>query len=88
MASAGSRLKIKANAKDPDQQKVELKFWQYPEAGNNSGKIYSIDMGKGNGILIIPQTAKKGETIHLIVEGRDAGTPALIRYQRLIVEVR
>lgn len=88
MASAGSRLKIKASAKDPDQQKVELKFWQYPEAGNNSGKIYSIYMGKGHGILIIPQTAKKGETIHLIVEGRDAGTPALIRYQRLIVEVR
>jgi hypothetical protein len=88
MASAGSKLKIKASAKDPDRQKVELKFWQYPEAGNNSGKIYSIDMGKGNGILIIPQTAKKGETIHLIVEGKDAGSPALIRYQRLIVEVR
>ncbi|WP_353480640.1 hypothetical protein [Haliscomenobacter sp.] len=38
-------------------------------------------------LLNIPKTAKKGETIHLIVEGKDAGSPALIRYQRLIVEV-
>ena len=39
-------------------------------------------------IAAIPKTAKGGETIHLILEATDAGTPALTRYQRVMITVR
>jgi hypothetical protein len=33
----------------------------------------------------MPNDIKKGETIHLILEVKDNGTPQLTRYQRVIV---
>jgi hypothetical protein len=38
--------------------------------------------------LRIPADAAAGQTIHVILEATDSGTPSLTRYQRLIVTVR
>ena len=35
----------------------------------------------------VPEDAGKGETIHIICEVTDAGTPPLTRYQRVVVTV-
>ncbi len=83
---AGRTIKINASAIDPDNNEVHLSFWQYQEAGTSNEKviIHQKDM---QAIVQIPLTAKSGETIHIIVEGKDSGSPALTRYQRVILKV-
>lgn len=86
-AAPGAKVSIKASAKDPDKDAVNLKFWQYAEADTYPEQVSITDLGKGVATLTVPTSAKKGETIHVIVEGKDEGSPALIRYQRVIIEV-
>ncbi|MFC0182682.1 hypothetical protein ACFFJX_08975 [Pseudarcicella hirudinis] len=38
-------------------------------------------------LIQVPANAQKGQTIHVIVEGKDNGTPSLIRYQRVILKI-
>jgi hypothetical protein len=37
--------------------------------------------------VIVPPDAVKGQTIHLILEVSDDGTPELTRYRRVIITV-
>lgn len=85
-AKPGQTITVTAAATDPDKNKVAVSFWQYQEAGTSPEKVTII--AKGNQAQIkIPATAKSGETVHIIVEGKDNGTPALTRYQRVVVTV-
>lgn len=85
--TAGQTINVKATATDPDKNKVAISFWQYNEAGTSPEKI--IVTAKGNIAQIkIPATAKSGHTIHIIAEGKDDGTPALTRYQRVVLTVK
>ncbi|MEA5428745.1 DUF1593 domain-containing protein [Arcicella lustrica] len=82
---AGTNITLEASAIDPDGNAVDFKFWQYQEAGTSSEKA-NIDQTLPNAANIsIPAGLKTGETIHIIVEGKDRGQPALIRYQRIIL---
>ena len=82
---AGTKITLEASAIDPDGNVVDFKFWQYQEAGTSPEKA-SIEQTMPNAASItIPTEAKSGDTIHIIVEGKDKGTPALIRYQRVIL---
>jgi hypothetical protein len=36
----------------------------------------------------VPADAKPGQTIHLILEATDSGTPALTRYQRVVLTIQ
>ncbi|MEA5258700.1 DUF1593 domain-containing protein [Arcicella aquatica] len=84
---AGTKISLEASAIDPDGNAVDFKFWQYLEAGTSPEKV-EIEPTMPNATSItIPATAKSGDTIHIIVEGKDKGTPALIRYQRVILIV-
>jgi hypothetical protein len=37
--------------------------------------------------LTISPDAKSGEVLHLIIEGKDSGTPPLTRYQRILFTI-
>ena len=37
--------------------------------------------------FVVPADARTGDTIHLVVEVRDSGSPQLTRYQRVVVHV-
>lgn len=84
---AGQKVKVVAAATDPDTNEVDLSFWQYFEAGTSPEKVSIEPKGK-QAIIQIPVTAKSGDTIHIIVEGTDDGTPALTRYQRVILTIK
>ena len=84
---AGDKVTITPSATDPDGNKVDFTFWQYGEAGTSPEKVTIEQNLNSVASIDIPQTAKSGDTIHIIVEGKDNGTPALIRYQRVIVEI-
>ena len=76
-----------AYVRDPDGNKLSYKWWQYFEVDTYAGKANVKDPDKSKTSLVIPADAKTGDTIHLIVEVTDSGTPKLTRYQRVIITV-
>ncbi|WP_337042296.1 DUF1593 domain-containing protein [Emticicia sp. 17c] len=83
---AGEKLMITASYTDPDANTVAFSFWQYAEAGTSPEKV-SIIQKQHIAHIEVPATAKAGDTIHIIVEGKDNGIPSLIRYQRVILQI-
>ena len=80
----GQKIRLHISATDPDKQVVDLNIWPYPEAGDGEAPT-SLH---GNLALVeIPKDAKKGQQFHVIVEGKDRGTPSLTRYRRVIIQV-
>ena len=45
------------------------------------------DDGAGTVVVTVPARAEAGRQIHLVVEGTDTGSPALTRYQRVVLTV-
>lgn len=83
---AGQKVMLEVNASDPDGQKVTLNYWQYKEVGTGK-EMLDIKPILSKAEIGIPSAAKSGDTYHIIVEGKDAGMPALTRYQRVILTV-
>lgn len=84
----GSEISLSGSAKDPDGNAVNHSWWQYFEVDSYAGRVTIEDAGKNKASLRIPADAKAGDTIHLILEVKDSGTPTLTRYQRVIVTVQ
>jgi hypothetical protein len=82
----GQQITINAITTDPDKNQVNINFWQYVEAGTLKDKVEISHEGT-KAQITIPTTAKSGDTIHVIVEATDNGTPTLTRYQRVILTV-
>ena len=63
-----------------------MRWWQYSDAGTYDG---TVPLGpEGREVIIrIPDDARPGDTIHLVLEASDDGDPALTRYRRVIVVV-
>jgi len=87
-AKPGTVVKLSGSAKDPDGNAVNYKWWQYVEVDSYNGKIDIQNADKQTASCIIPADAKTGETIHIILEVTDTGTPQLTRYQRVIITVK
>jgi hypothetical protein len=86
-AKAGSTVQLSGTATDPDGNTVTYKWWQYEETGTYAGKVDIMGADKASATFIVPANAKAGETIHIILQVTDDGTPPLTRYQRVIVTV-
>lgn len=84
-AKAGQELLLTIETRDPDRNGIQLKAWAYAEAG--SGKA-GVNIGGKQAIVSIPDSAKKGDTFHVVIEGTDNGMPALTRYRRVVITVR
>lgn len=72
---------------DPDGNSVTTTLWQYPEAGTYNGLIALAKTESGQWRFTIPNNAKHGDTIHIIAQAKDNGSPAMTHYQRIIVTV-
>ncbi|HET9825405.1 MAG TPA: nucleoside hydrolase-like domain-containing protein, partial [Chitinophagaceae bacterium] len=84
----GSLIKLSASAHDPDRNDVSYHWWEYEEADTYAGKIEIQNSQSNDASFTVPSDAKTGDTIHIIVQVKDAGTPPLTRYQRVIVTVK
>jgi len=90
----GEPIVLKASASDPDGDYVDLKWWQYYEAGKDiigtsSNELLTLSGANGNTITFtVPASAQDGTTYHLIAEGTDDGEHNLTYYQRVILTVR
>jgi len=84
----GATIQLSAKGTyDPDDDELTYKWWHYVEAGSYKGTIDIQDAGTQDALITIPDDAAIGKTIHIVCEVEDKGTPALTRYQRVIVEV-
>jgi hypothetical protein len=87
-AAIGEVVKLKGSATDPDGNELSYKWWQYFEVDSYAGKIALQLAGDASASFTVPSDAKTGDTIHLILEVKDAGTPALTRYQRIVITLK
>jgi hypothetical protein len=84
----GSKIKLNAKGtKDPDGDKLAYRWWQYTEAGSFPGTVNIRNADSRNASFTIPVDAIKGETIHIICEVKDNGTPQLTRYRRIMLTI-
>jgi hypothetical protein len=87
-AKAGSTVALQGETSDPDHNTVKVTWWQYNDAGTYAGDVHITNPTELKTNVEIPADAKVGDTIHLILEGTDDGTPALTRYQRVVITIR
>lgn len=87
MASAGEKIRLNATAADPDGNALTVKWWQF-RSGSYPGKVDITNANAKQAEAEIPKDALPGQTIHLVFEATDNGSPSLTRYQRVIVTVR
>ena len=81
-------MNLRGNVSDPDGNRVTTLWWQDNEAGTYPGDVTIADANAAVTTFRVPADASPGQTIHLILEATDDGTPTLTRYQRIIVTVR
>lgn len=71
---------------DMDGDQLTYRWWYLPEAGSYKGNnivIQNTDQAKAT--LTIPAESKPGDTLHIICEVTDNGTPALTSYRRVVI---
>ena len=86
-AKAGSTVTLQGEVSDPDHNAVKVTWWQYNDAGTYPGDITFSSTDSLKTSFQVPPDAQPGQTIHVILEGTDNGTPPLTRYQRVVVTV-
>jgi hypothetical protein len=87
LASPGETIRVNANVSDPDGNNVSVKWWQFM-VGTYSNKVDISDANKARAKVHIPKDAVAAQTIHMIVEATDNGSPNLTSYQRIIITVK
>lgn len=72
---------------DPDGDSISYLWFHYPEAGTWREPITSGGAENADRFNVTAPKVEKPETLHFILRVTDKGTPALSRYQRIIVTV-
>jgi len=87
LAAAGEKIRLNGAVSDPDGDAVSVKWWQFG-VGSYPNEVTISNPASAQTQILIPRDAVPGQTIHLILEASDNGTPTLTRYQRVIITVR
>jgi hypothetical protein len=72
---------------DPDGHTLAFRWWQDRPAGTSSVALDIRGSDPAVARLVVPAVAVPGETLHVICQVTDGGTPQLTRYQRVVVTV-
>lgn len=88
-ARPGATLQLSAKGTtDPDGNQLTYTWWQYAEADTYPGTVAVQHPDRPQASFRVPADAAKGQTLHLVCEVTDNGSPCLTRYQRVVVTVR
>ena len=86
-AKAGQAVKLDASATtDPDGDQLSFSWWVLTVAGSYQQPVKIEGDDRSQAIVHIPDDAG-GETLHVICEVTDGGTPSLTAYRRIVFEV-
>lgn len=83
----GAVVQLTAAAMDPDGDELSFRWWHYREAGTSAIEL-ELRASEHHVDFTIPDNAMEGETLHIILEVTDSGSPALTTYQRVVIEIR
>lgn len=86
-ARAGQTIRLRGTVTDPDRDDVTVRWWHYQDAGTYSGDVMIRSATSLDTTFQIQGDVQSGQTIHVILEASDRGTPSMTRYQRVIVTV-
>jgi hypothetical protein len=86
-ARVGETVRLEATASDPDGNGVATRWWRWKEVDTYPGDVSLSDTTGLATRLQVPADATAGQTILLVIEVTDTGTPPLTRYQRVVVSV-
>lgn len=86
-ARPGETVRLQGVTSDPDGNKVTVKWWQWENVDTYPGQVTFSNPTSPVTSFQVPADVTAGQTIHLILEATDDGTPALSRYQRVVVTV-
>jgi hypothetical protein len=64
-----------------------VRWWFWKEVGTYPGDVAPSDPTALLTSVRVPADATPGQTIHLVLEGTDDGTPPLTGYQRVVLTV-
>ena len=87
-ASAGETLKLHAIATDPDDDYVTVSWSEYTDASTTETALTLKGAASDTISFKIPEDAKAGQKIHLIVQTQDDGEHTLTHYQQVIITIR
>jgi|SRR6185503_12211358 len=87
LASPGETIRLTGAVSDPDNDKLSVKWWQF-QVGTYPGTISIPDAGTAQVKVLVPKDAVAGQTIHIVLEVTDNGSPSLTAYQRIIITVK
>jgi hypothetical protein len=86
-AAGGRQVRLTVKASDPDKDNLQYNWFFYPEAGTYRGPL-PIIAAKGNTATFPVPASAAAATMHVIVEVKDDGAPALTSYKRFIVSIK
>ena len=86
-ARPGETIRLEGLTSDPDGDAVTVQWRQWQEVGTYPGKVTFSNPTALATSVQVPTDAARGQTIQLVLEATDNGTPALTRYQRVVVTV-
>jgi hypothetical protein len=72
---------------DPDGDQLVFRWWQYHEADSAVGKIAIENSdAKAGATFTVPK--EPGKHVHIVLEVKDDGIPALTRYRRIVMQIQ
>jgi len=87
VAAAGQKIRVNAKVSDPDGNAVAIKWWQFVTPAS-AQKVVISNPDAAETVIQIPKDAAAGETIFVVIEATDNGSPAITRYRRINITVR
>lgn len=85
----GAKVKLSAaGSHDPDGDRLSYHWWQYRDPSSYKGEVSIQHPNEQDAVFTVPKDAKPGQTIHVICEVTDNGSPALTRYRRVIITAK
>lgn len=83
---AGETVKLSAKGSyDPDGDQLRYKWWVYKEAGRFNGSLEFHNPFGEELAFEMPQLGQ-GQTLHIILEVEDSGSPSLTSYRRIVLQ--
>jgi hypothetical protein len=86
-ARPGETVRLEGSASDPDGNAVKARWWRWKDVDTYPGEVTLANATSLATSVQVPADAAAGQTIQLVLEATDDGSPALTRYQRVVISV-